>query len=660
MGASNMRVWLAALAIGFAAPATAASLQDQYNVAQTAFDAGKMEAARTGFAAILPRLDANPKSAATAAVVRARLGAATLALGEQEAAIVLLTRGAAGLVAGSEQWQQTMLDLAHADEIVIDYDGAATVYRKLLAAPSLVPAIRLSATVGMVRVLTFSDPVAARTYADQAIEQGKAIAPGKRTDILAQLQTLRGRIDLNDGNPREARKWFEKAFASAGGLTTMMNVSDVRVRGDLALAAYLSGDAESARKYLAYTGAGQLPEQGFELGADMPLPACAPAGPVLRDDMAVVEFSLAPDGRVGNVMPIYVSRRGGSELAFARAVRTWSWRPAAAKALPPFWRQAVRMELRCANQGPGDGSLWGLGADVTGWLAEHAPEPLPEALRGEAAALPVLRTELARRTSVFGARSPQLLPVLIAIGGNDVVENEESISADIAGIEIATANAAPRDLVLYFRMGQAIHTTHKRTRAEVLPALEALQKAFDAEGNGQTRGAALVANYIAYYAGIGQDAKVTEAYRRILAMPLTVVPNGDPLRQTARLQIASVEAAASRIDAARELLAQTGLTADQCSAFPITPVQTGRARGLDFPKEALQWSFEGTVRVAYDLDVTGKPVNVRTVTASPPLVFDAATEAAARTLRYKPIFRDGATIGCADLQQAVRYQINRN
>lgn len=657
-----MRIWLAALALLLAGPmAAAATLQDQYNAAQAAFDAGDMKAARDGFNAILPRLDANPKSARTAAIVRSRLGSALIGLHEPDTAVVLLRRSVGTLAAEPDEWQQTMLNLGRAEELVIDYDGAAATYRTLLAAARIEPASRFAATVGLVRTLTFSDPVAARTYADNAIRQGEVLAPGKRSDAVAVLQTLRGRIELNDGKPLDARKWFEKAYASAGGLTTMMNVADVRIRGDLALAAYLSGDPESARKYLAYTGAGQLPEQGFRLGADMPLPSCAPAGPVARDDMVIVEFGLSEDGRVGNVMPIYSSRRGGPEIAFASAVRTWSWRPEAAKALPAFWRQAIRMELRCANQGPGRGSLWGLGAAVGAWLAENAPEPMPEALRGDAAAMPVLRAELARRMSVFGPGSPQLLPVLIVIGSNEVVASEEALAADATGIAVAGSNHAPGDLTLYFRTMRVLHAAKRNEgKSEDPAALQALLKTFDAEGNGQTRGAAFLATYIASIAGDHSRTTVpADLYRRVLATPITAMPDGDPLRQTARLQLASVEAAAARFDSARGLLAQTGLTADQCSAFPITPVQTGSG-GREFPMEALSWRFEGNVRVAYDIDADGKPVDVRTVIASPPLVFDAATESNVRKLRYKPIFRDGAAIGCADLEKNVRYRIQTN
>ena len=663
-----MRGVVAALVLAASLPAAAATLQTQYDAAQAAFDAGRMADARSGFAEILPHLDANPKMAATAAIVRARLGAATLDTNEPEAATAVLVRAIAALPAGSDDRQQAMLDLGHAHESALDYTEAASVYRSLLKSPDVAEPAQLGAEVGLARTLMFSAPTEARSNADAALALLRAAKGPHRADRIAEVMALRGRIEMNDGKPAEAVKWLRQAVASAGGLGTSINLADVRVRGDFALASFLSGDTDATRKYLAYSGAGLLPAQGFELGADMPLPGCAPTGPLARTDMAVVEFSLSEDGRVSGVTPIYVSRRGGPELAFARAVRTWSWRPEAAKRLPLFWRQAVRMELRCINNGSGRG-IEGLGNDVRYWLAEHSSEPLPDRQGGDAAALPILESELQRRIALYGATSPQLLPVLLAIASNGVTSPVRQLQAEAQGLAIAKASDAPRELMLYFRIISAISTAaaeHARTARHYVasdsdpsPQLTALLAAFDAEGAGQTRGAALLLSDLARHAAFrGKSPKLEGYYRRVVAMPETTVPPGDPLRQTALLQLASLEAAASRIDAARALINQTGLTPDQCSAFPIEPVLAqGAGNSNDFPREAMEWHFEGTVRVAYDLDPQGRPVDVRTVIASPPLVFDEATEKLAARLRYQPIFRDGSAIACADLEKGVRYRI---
>lgn len=659
-----MRTMLAVLAILVAVPGTAATLQEQYVAAQTAFDEGRMAEARSGFAAVLPRLDANPKMKQQAAVVRARMGAAASALGEPETAAALIGTALATLDPKSPDGVNALLDLGRVQEQAIDFDAAARSYRAVIAASTTGDGAWLGATIGAARVLTFSDPEAARGYADAVLRVGAtALAEKSQRDTYAQLLALRGRIDLNAKKPKEARVWLDKALIAAGGLGSRVNAADVRIRGDLGLAAFFAGDMEATRKYLAYTGAGQLPEQGFELGADMPLPSCAPVGIVARDDMAVVEFQIADDGRVTGAAPVYATTPTAA-LEFARAVRGWSWRPEAAAKLPLFWRQTVRLELRCANRGPDAGDRIAVGADSAAWLERQGPIiDLPVA---EAAALPGLRAELARRTSADGANSPRLVPVQLALVSNSVRTADEAAQAIANARRIAEANDAPAELPIYLRLRQAeigAELSAKRGRNNdqekgSIRAIEALLAELDREGHGATRGAALVAARLASWAGgAGDAARQAAAYRRIVATPAAALPDGDPLRQVARLGLASSEAAAKRIDSARALLAETGLTAEQCSAFPVPPVLTSTGAGSgDFPQEALRWGFEGIVRVAYDIDTAGHTVGVRTVVASPPLVFNEATERLARGIRYKPVFRDGATVACADMQKGVRFR----
>lgn len=663
-----MRTTLAVLAILAATPVGAASLQEQYAAAQAAFDAGKLAEARSGFAVILPRLDANPKMKLQAAIVRARMGTAAGALGEPEAAAVLIKAALPVLDAKSPDWMNAMLDLGAVQEQVIDFDGAARSYRAVLAASTMGDGSWLSATIGAARVLTFSDPAAARGYADEALRVGATVFADKgKRDSYAQLLALRGRIDLNAGDAKAARVWLDRALNAAGGLGTRVSAADVRIRGDLGLTAYMARNFEDARKFLAYTGAGSLPSQGFELGADMPLPACAPVGDVRRDDMAIIEFAIADDGRVVSVAPIYATGGGVAALSFARAVRAWSWQQDAAKKLPAFWRQNVRFELRCSSQPPDPSAgRFDPGRLARSWLAEHAPEPLPDIPEAAAAGLAPLRAELGRRTAAFGGQSPQLLPVLLRIERNTARSNVEGSKALAAAAEIARAANAPADLRNFIRLRQAeVDALDKQTGAAQarvnIPRIEALIADLDASGAGQTRIAAMAAMRLAVWAAYLKDrSRITAAYRRILATPLDVVADGDPLRQSARLQLASTEAAATNLEQARALLAETGLSAEQCSAFPITPLQTSRGlNGRDFPEEALRWGFDGKVKVAFDIGTDGRPLNVRTVLAMPPFVFNEATEALTRRSRYEPIFRDGQAIACVDQQRSQGYRIAR-
>ncbi|TRW17288.1 energy transducer TonB [Glacieibacterium frigidum] len=660
-----MRTTLTALAILAAVPAGAATLQEQYAAAQAAFDAGRFAEARSGFAAILPRLDANPKMKTQAAIVRSRMGTAAFGLGEPEAAVALIQAALPVLDPKSPDWVNAMLELGLTQEQLIDFDGAARSYRAVITATPDEGA-RLSATIGAARVLTFSDPAAARTYADEALRAGAAAFADKtKRDSYAQLLSLRGRIELNAGQPKAARVWLDKALSAAGGLSTRVSAADVRIRGDLGLAAFFAGDEEATRKYLAYTGAGQLPEQGFELGADMPLPSCAPVGAVGRDDMAVVEFQIANDGRVTGATPVYATSPTAA-VEFAQAVRGWSWRPEAAVKLPAFWRQTVRLELRCANRGPAVVDRIAYGSASEAWLDRQGTvTDLPPA---EAAALPVLRAELARRTVSDGVSSTRLLPVQLALIGNGVRTAAEAASAVASAYSIATANGAPADLLIYLRLRQAEIDSEVRAKGdwrrqsrESAQALEALLVALDREGLGATRGSALVAVRLASWTASNKNTEAqAAAYRRILATPSAALADGDQLRQVARLGLASIEAAARRIDTARALLAETGLTAEQCSTVPVPPTLTRATVGAaDFPNEAMRWGFEGKVRVGYDIDSKGLPQGVRTVVAHPPLVFSEAAARSARDFRYKPAFRDGASVVCGGIQQGISFKIRK-
>lgn len=660
-----MRTTLMALAILAAAPAGAATLQEQYLAAQTAFDAGRMAEARSGFAAILPRLEANPKMRLQAAIVRARMGAAAGVLGEPEEAAVLIRAALPALDPKSPDGVNAMLDLGIVQEQVIDFDGAARSYRAVIAETKPEDGPWLSATIGAARTLMFSDPAAARGYADEALRVGAgAFADNSKRDSYAQLISLRGRIELNAGQPKAARGWLDKALKTAGGLGMKVSAADVRIRGDLGLASFLARDMDAARKYLAYTGAGQLPQQGFELGADMPLPSCAPAGPVARDDMAVVEFEIADDGRVNSAAPVYATSPTAA-IEFARAVRGWSWRPEAAAKLPAFWRRTVRLELRCADRGPEAVDGIPYGPDSQAWLAAHGPvTDLPAA---QAAALPVLRAELARRTASDGAASPRLVPVQIALIGNRVRAPGEAAQAAASARAIAAANAAPANLLIYLRLRaaeieiEAKGLLNPPGRRETAAALDKLLGELDREGLGNTRGAALVASRLAEWsAHETKGSRQPEAYRRILAIPKTALPDGDPMRQAARLGLASIEAAARRTDAARALLAETGLTAEQCSAVPVPPARTRAVIGEDdFPTEALAWGFEGNVRLNFDIDSNGHPQGVRTIVAHPPLVFSEAGARSVSNFRYRPAFRDGVSIVCSGEQQGVFFKIMR-
>ena len=69
----------------------------------------------------------------------------------------------------------------------------------------------------------------------------------------------------------------------------------------------------TARRYLAYTGAGRLRARFPRASRNSELPRCGPG--LAPDDVAVIELFLTADGSVAGAMPIYASRQRPSAIA---------------------------------------------------------------------------------------------------------------------------------------------------------------------------------------------------------------------------------------------------------------------------------------------------------------------------------------------------------
>ncbi len=656
-----MRWWLGVV-LAVASPA-AASLQTDYNAAQAALDAGKYREARDGFAALLAKLP--PAQAHTAALLAARTGIAERRLGNPVAAIARLTGALAGLDPANDAAERiaagTELGLAYennADDASAARTYAAVAGEAGFAADPLSTTVRL----GAVRTKIFTDPAAARRELDVMLPAMVTTFKNAKTE-LAGVYALRGRIELNDHQYPAAAGWFAKALDLTGGLSDRVTVPAQQARGDLAIAAFLRGDEEGAHRYLAFTGTGYLPLEALRFGEAMPPPPCAPLTALRPDDVAVIEIAIADSGRIARATTIYASRTGGPETLFAQAARDWKWQRSAVQKLPPFYRQALRLEVRCSTSRGDDPIGIGLFArDIERWEAASRIEPLPELPDDPAAAEAALAAELARRTAAFGPDSPQLVPVLFAsIDGADEARTQQLVSRLAA---LAAAAGAPADVVLVLRghagePGSGSRGAFDRARREQATRLPPLIAEAVAHGQGDSRGVAYLRLVLARAAErLKDDDTAVASLRAVIAAPLATVPAGDPIRVAALLRLASIEAAHKQVAEAQSLFRATGLDAEQCALVDVAPLPTRQSVGEgDFPREALRWNFDGLVRVGYDIDTAGKPVNIRTITAVPPFVFDRGTERTARNFRYRPIFRDGPGIGCSGHSSNVRYQV---
>lgn len=664
---------LAAALLALAGPATGATLQQDYEAAATALSAGDSAGAVRRFEALLARLPkaalANPKYT-TAAVVRAGLAQAILAQGDAAKAIELFEPALPNLPARTPEERQNLaqglMAVARAYELRADYPAARAAIERALALqanPADHPAT-LSAQIAMIRVSIFDAPDVALRLSDtvmplaEAHYQHAGSEKAKlRRDGLGELQSLRGRIHLNRGEFRLARDWFERALRTAGGLSTKVSVSDTRIRGDLAIVHHLLGDDAKVQRYLAYTGAGQ-DETNIERGADVPLPACGEATGIRPDDMTIVEFAIGSSGRVVAAVPIYATR---PEVAaeFVRTVADWSWQPEEAKKLDPFWRSAVRLELRCdaaPSRRPLSAMLW---PAVEKWKSSDGIAIAP-VIMAAADVVSGLRAELTARTARHGDGAMQLLPVLSALASR-VLDRKESLALAERASRIAWSTDVPdevraaTDLELVDRASASLGDPGKYRavrRQYLAPLLDRLRAA----GKGDTRIGALLRMELASTYGADDQSPPQLLYRDVVALPTSVLSDGDPIRQSALLQMATLAAARRDSAEAARLVAATGLSPDQCALADVRPLQiSGRMTSDDFPNEALRWGFNGWVVMTYDIDTQGRPFAPRTVMAYPPFVFGSSTAKAIERFRFHPLPRPGASIGCTGRTQLVRY-----
>lgn len=671
------------VSIALAAPALAATtIQQDFDAAQALLDAGKATEARTAFTALLSRFSSTSQSKA-ASLVRARLANALLAVGEPEAAEPLLTAALPGLKGTSardvEEYGVTLFDLGRAQESQGKLDSAAKTYAAVADA-KIFPADDindLGLRAARARTLIWSNPDESRRLLDAMLALPREKF-GTSRDTYAQLETLRGRVELNNNNPVDSRRWFTKAASTAGGaLTTKVSVADVRIRGDLALANYKMANFENQQRYVAFSGAGSLLAQGMSLAADTPLPSCAPVTGLAPDAVAVIEFSIDDTGRVVGVTPIYADTGAGSvadhsldsgpESLFTQAVRRWSWVGADISKLDSFWRQAIRIELRCfttrSGRSPVDRAF---NAEYDQWVQTVADFDTPLYTGTDAADLPAIRAEVVRREARYGEAAPQLVLAYQELFSNNAASLDERLAALKKRTRSLVAGKAPPSIIMQNRVAEVNWAAYgAKNQAERLKlrrdGIASLLAEQEAAGTGDTR----IANFTRLELAealddLNQMAASRVQLDRIIAAPEANLPDGDPIRTAALLRKSNQAAAARDSQTAASALAATGLSPEQCSLIDIRPQGiNNRIDGSSYPDLVRRWSTDGYARIGYDITAEGKPVNVRTIAASPPFVFGAPTVKAVSGFRYKPVFRPGNTIGCTGNSMPVRWMMKQ-
>ena len=641
-------------------PATVpVTAQGLFDAGSAAAASGKCAVAVDMFEALEAKLDGR-KSPSALAVVRIRKGDCLYSLGQTSSAETELRTGVTALINDTPTYH-TDIALAHEDLgriafRALNYDLAKHEFE--LIPPGGKPIERFDRLLWLTRSSMFEEGDQALGYADQALAIAAAM-PDASTKTLADVHTLRARVLLNHGKTREAYAELKSALTAQGGLTNKVGASELVTRYDLALAALFNRDDHAARKYLAYTGAGQSAKEPFDGAVSMEPPACGGAADLRPDDVAVVEFGINDDGSIAYADPIYVSRNGRAALAFAGAVADWSWRPADAKVLRPLFRLVTRVELRCSTASERPSVTHILKADLDEWLTTKNVAPVDRPA-GDAAALAPLEAELAKRQAAGGGVA--LVPVLLALAHNSVADPKARDGWRLQARGFIAAAGAPPTAIAY---------------ADLLPAdpQSDLVKVYRRPANPDA--ARKYLNALLPMAEYVKDARASAAIRLVMAeahiqtndqaaeLLGQVVADGrltphDPLRVAALLQLATLQARKGNLDAARVDYKQTGLSAQQCALVDARPVFSAPpiTDGL-FPAAAAEWGFEGWVRTEYDIAPDGGTLNQRAVIAYPAFVFRDAAVALTKRFHFSQTYRPDGGPGCSGADQLIRFRFGR-
>lgn len=567
---------------------------------------------------------------------------------EGEAAIrrglpVLAARGAGF----AEEVQQSHEALARIAVLRFDYPAAAAEYR--IALDHATGIERLRPLLGLSQVLMFDQDGEAVRYAGEAraLVQGNPVFTKRN---VAAVQTQYARALLNAGRVKEGYAELKDSLRKQGGLDLKVDIADLTTRSDLAIAAWLDHDVDSARKYLAYTGAGRFKDSPFTRATDMDLPPCGESTGLKPEDSAIVEFSLADDGHVNGVLPIYVPAGRTAAAAFARAVSGWSWTPEAAKSIPVLFRATTRVELRCTtgvDRPPLTAPLQQAFADwlETQHVADQGWSGLPAAK-----AAPLERTALAEARAK-GDR-PAMLAAAIALGENAVTDPLERKSALAEAVALADALSAPMAVRAHLAI-TAVSIGHEyRTQDAALRDLLARP---------DFRKDPLVAATLRVMIAMPRFRRRAPADGDTLLAAVTdgnALPARHPLKVAALLQRANIAAAKGDVATAQQHFAQTGLSSRQCSLLGLKPAVRG-VGNVDgaFPMAAQQMGFEGWVKIEFDVATDGRTIAPRIVSAYPAFVFDEAGVSMAKMFRYTSSYRPEDGVACTAESTPVMFRL---
>jgi tetratricopeptide (TPR) repeat protein len=636
-----------------ATPAPKLGLQQLFDRGSQLASEGKCAEALQDFAAVENRTRSKPNRLLTAAL-DVRKGGCLVTLGREEEGETALRRGLPVLAEQAAEFARDLRDghllLGGVRLRRFDYAGAAQEYRQALDRSTA--SDRLRPLVALANVLAFDHDGEALRYGGEARTIALADANLPK-DAKAAVQTMYARVLLNQGQLKEAYSELKDVLRRQGGLTSRVGIDDIVTRSDLAIAAMLNRDQAGAREYLAYTGAGRMPETPFTTAASLQPPLCGATTGLKPEDFAIVEFSVGDDGSVAGVLPIYTTGNREVALAFARAVSEWSWKPEVVKSIPPLFRYTTRVELRCTRVGERP--------DLTDPLAERFRAWLSEAGQSDAAwsELPDARAAGLIRPAVEGARSagnrPALVQALAALGTNRAIPDGERLAALDEAIRAAAEAKAPVAVHSYLVIERAFvdGANDRQDRAVFRSLLAEPAIAADPLTAATLRLLIAVPGY--------RQSRPDDAMPLLEGVVQTAgLPPQHPLKVNALLQQATVLADKGDLAGARQLFDRTGLDEGQCALIGLEPVMRRTSTSSrDYPMEAVRMGFEGWARMEFDIAADGRTIAPRVIAAYPPFVFNEAAAGFFRDARYQSSYRPSGGLACAAEQSSISFKLQQ-
>lgn len=643
-------------------PVGAQTPPPQTTTVQQDFDAAAALDAKPDRAASLAaweKMEARTKPGSRSrGIVLVRKAPTLFALSRADEAVKAARAGLALLPAGdaslAEDRTRAFLILGQVATDTLDYAGAVTALQQAEAS-AISTADKLGAMLSLVAAQIFIDPTAAAA----TLARSDALVGTLKLDksVAARFARQRTILKLNTGDIAGARTSALQAIRLLGGLETeKVDLMDASARSDAAIAYLLSGDADEARRYMAYTGAGRMVKGSFDPAAEMRSPDCGGDAGLKPQDVAVVEFNIASDGTIDQAVPIYAAGGGQVALEFARAVKGWSWPAEQVQAIPPFYRYHVRVEMRCSTafERPSIGD--GLDGVLEQWLSSKGVTVAPEPAGQQAAALAGQRAELVSAM----AQSPNSLRTLAAIyrlTSNPTVAREERAALYARGLEIAAANAAPPSARLTFDLPGRLDAVtdiwkpgvYQRT---LMPMLSEPVYANDPQARAAIR-LMMVDGAVSRTRKSEKNETALVTLRQV-ADDKALQPN-DSLRVGALIRIASIEERNGQIDAARATFASSGLTANQCAIMDAPPKIVSKPGSEAFPMEALRWGFEGWTQVQFDIGADGNVINQRALLSYPPFIFSEAGTKFFTKAKYAKTYRPDGGLGCGATTTRIRF-----